>query len=331
MTCFRDIIGHEETIQHLQNAISRNRVSHAYIIQGPEGSGKMMMAEAFARTLECENRLDPPDACGRCRSCHQAETRNHPDIIYVTHEKPAVISVSDVRTQIVGDVQIRPYQGKRKIYIVGDAEKMNQQAQNALLKTLEEPPEYVTILLLTENAQALLDTIRSRCILLNLKSVSEAQIRKYLMEKAGVPDYQAKLCAAFAQGSVGKAVELASSEHFNEIRSNAITLVRRAKQLDVAELTQMAKSMEEYKISITDFLDILAVYYRDVLYFKASRDVDRLIFQDQVKQIRQNAETSSYEGLEVILQAIDKAKARLNANVNFDLTMELLFLTIREN
>lgn len=328
---FKDIIGHEDTIQHLQNAIKKNMVSHAYILQGPEGSGKMMLAEAFAQTLQCSQRSDPPDACGTCRFCHQAQTHNHPDILYVQHEKPALISVSEVRTQLVSDVQVKPYYGNRKIYIMEDADKMNPQAQNALLKTLEEPPEYVTILLLTTNAQMLLDTIRSRCVLLNLKSVPDEKITRYLMDQLKVPDYQAKLCTAFAQGSVGKAMQLASSDHFNEIRSNAITLVRRAKQLDVSELAQMAKSMEEYKISIYDFLDILSVWYRDVLYFKASRDPNGIVFQDQVKQVRQNAQVSSYQGIETILQAIGKAKDRLKANVNFDLTMELLFLTIKEN
>ncbi len=329
MSGFDTIIGHEQTIEHLQTAIRLGKVSHAYLIQGPEGSGKRMLADAFAETLQCETGGE--NACGQCHSCHQAESGNHPDIVYVTHEKPNLISVAEVREQIVGDMSIRPYNGKYKVYIVENAEKMNPQAQNALLKTLEEPPEYGVILLLTNNASALLDTIRSRCVLLNLKMVSDEQIEEYLMTNLQVPDYQAKLCTAFAQGSIGKAKELASSDYFQEIRQSALGIIRRAKEMDIADLASAVRGIQTYKVSMHDYLDILAVWYRDVLYFKATREADSLIFKDQLQLIRQAASTSSYEGIEAILKALETAKTRLDANVSFDLTMELLFLTIKEN
>ena len=329
MAYFKDIAGHEDTILHLKNAIHLNRVSHAYLITGPEGSGKRMLADAFAKTLECENGRE--DACGQCHSCHQAESGNHPDIIHVTHEKPNTISVQDIRSQIVGDIQVTPYNEKYKIYIVPEAEKMNQQAQNALLKTLEEPPEYAVILLLTVNGDQLLETIRSRCVTLPLRPVADKVVEEYLMSKKGVPDYNARLCAAFAQGSIGKAIKLAQSEYFGEIRQNAVTLVRRAAEMDVAELVAYAKSMEAYKLDIAEFLNLLMVWYRDELYFKATRDADTLVFRDQLQLIRELARKSSYEGIETILQAIEKAKVRLRANVSYALTLELLFLTIKEN
>ena len=134
MAGFKDIVGNEQIIEHLQNAISMGKVSHAYIINGPQLSGKMMIAEAFARALQCEK--EGTDGCGECKSCHQADDHNHPDIIYVSHEKPNNISVDDIRTQLNNDIVIKPYSSKYKIYIVDEAEKMNQQAQNALLKTI---------------------------------------------------------------------------------------------------------------------------------------------------------------------------------------------------
>ena len=157
MAGFKDIIGHEQIIEHLQNAISMDKVTHAYILNGPDRSGKMMLAEAFAMALQCEKGGSEP--CLACHSCKQAESHNQPDIIYVKHEKPNTISVDDIRTQVNNDIVVKPYSSRYKIYIIDEAEKMNQQAQNALLKTIEEPPAYAVLLLLTTNADLFLPTI----------------------------------------------------------------------------------------------------------------------------------------------------------------------------
>lgn len=329
MAGFGNIIGHQQMQKHLENAILSGKVGHAYLFQGDPGSGKRLMANTFAMALQCE--AGGVKGCGECHSCKQAVSRNHPDIIYVTHEKPNSIGVDDIRDQLVNDVMIKPYNGKYKIYIVAEAEKMTVQAQNALLKTLEEPPAYAVILLLTTNASVLLDTILSRCVLLNLKPVSDEEVRKYLMENLEIPDYQADICVAFAQGSIGRAAALASSENFNAIKAAAMQLVNNIKEMDINDVINSVKNVLQYKVDINDYLDILAVWFRDVLYFKATRDIDGIIFRDQLKGIRKNASTSSYEGLEVIIKALQTAKTRLDANVNFDLTMELLFLTMKEN
>ena len=328
MAGFRDILGHEQIITHLQNAIVMDKVSHAYIINGPDKSGKMMLAEAFAQTLQCENVGAEP--CMQCHSCKQAIGRNQPDIIYVSHEKPNTISVDDIRTQINNDIVIKPYSSKYKIYIVDEAEKMNIQAQNALLKTIEEPPAYGILMLLTTNADTFLPTILSRCVTLNIKAVSDEKIKKFLMSRYQVPDYQADVCVAFAQGNVGKAIQLASSEEFNELKASALQLIKRLRDIDLYEMTEAVKQIGEYKLEINDYFDLMTIWYRDVLLFKATADVNGLIFKDEVYDIKRQAEKSSYNGIETILEALQKAKTRLNANVNFDLTIELLLLTIKE-
>lgn len=329
MPGFKDIIGHEQIIEHLQNAITMDKVSHAYIINGPDKSGKMMLAEAFAAALQCEKGGNEP--CQECHSCKQAAGHNQPDIIYVTHEKPNTISVDDIRTQLNNDIGVKPYSSTHKIYIIDEAEKMNQQAQNALLKTIEEPPAYAVILLLTTNAAAFLPTILSRCVTLNIKAVQDEKIKKYLMSDYQIPDYQADICAAFAQGNVGKAIRLASSDDFNEMKSSALQLIKRLNEIDLYEMTAAVKQISEYKLEINDYFDLMMVWYRDVLYFKATGDVNGLIFKDEVYDIKRQAEKSSYSGVEVIIEALQKAKLRLNANVNFDLVIELLLLTIKEN
>lgn len=329
MGTFKDVVGHKDIINYIRNAVREDKVSHAYILNGERGAGKKMLANLFATTLLCEK--GGPDPCNECHSCRQAESGNHPDIIKVTHEKPNSISVDDIREQVNNTIMIKPYQGPYKVYIIPQADMMTTQAQNALLKTIEEPPEYAVIMLLTENADTLLSTINSRCVMLKLRNIKDTLIKKYLMETMQVPDYKADMCTAFAQGNMGRAIMLANSEHFNEIRDEAVQLLKYINEMELSEIVQAVSRITAYKLEINDYLDIIMIWYRDVLLYKATKDMDKVVFKDQIKYIKERAKRSSYEGIELIIESLEKAKARLKANVNFDLVMELLFLTIKEN
>ena len=329
MGTFKDVVGHKDIINYIRNAVREDKVSHAYILNGERGAGKKMLANLFAATLLCEK--GGPDPCNECHSCRQAESGNHPDIIKVTHEKPNSISVDDIREQVNNTIMIKPYQGPYKVYIIPQADMMTPQAQNALLKTIEEPPEYAVIMLLTENADTLLPTINSRCVMLKLRNIKDTLIKKYLMETMQVPDYKADMCTAFAQGNMGRAIMLANSEHFNEIRDEAVQLLKYINEMELSEIVQAVSRITAYKLEINDYLDIIMIWYRDVLLYKATKDMDKGVFKDQLKYIKERAKRSSYEGIELIIESLEKAKARLKANVNFDLVMELLFLTIKEN
>ena len=195
----------------------------------------------------------------------------------------------------------------------------------------EEPPAYAIIMLLTNNVDRFLPTIQSRCITLNLKPVPDSTIRSYLMENYQIPDYQADLCTAFAQGTVGKAIQLASSEDFNNIRNSALHTLKRIKDIQLYEMVDAVKKISSYKLEINDYFDIMFIWYRDVLLYKATSDINSLIFKDEISDIKKQASKSSYEGIETIIKSLDKAKNRLNANVNFDLVIELLLQTIKEN
>ncbi len=329
MTGFQNIIGQEQIKEHLQNALQMQKISHAYIINGEKSTGKEFIARVFAMALQCEKGGVEP--CNECHSCKQALSKNQPDIIYVTHEKPGTISVEDIRSQVNNDVAIKPYSSKHKVYIINEAEKMTVQAQNAILKTLEEPPAYVVILLLVSNLQTLLPTILSRCVTLNMKPVSDALVRKYLMEELKVPDYRADVCVAFARGNIGKAKALASSEEFDNVKNEALALLKYVHDMELQEIILAVKKINEYKLEISDYLDIISIWYRDVLLFKATADVNSLVFREEIQAIRKVVARCSYEGIETVISALDKAKKRLDANVNFELTMELLFLDIKEN
>ncbi|MBD5137237.1 MAG: DNA polymerase III subunit delta [Lachnospiraceae bacterium] len=328
MAGYKDILGNEQIKEHFKNAIKLHKVSHAYILNGDKGMGKKMLSNVFAMALQCERGTEEP--CMECRSCKQVLSGNHPDIKYITHEKPNVIAVDEVREQINNDIQIKPYSSPYKIYIVDEAEKMNLQAQNALLKTIEEPPEYGIIILLTSNSEMFLPTILSRCVMLNMKLMEKGQMRDYLMKKMGLPDYHADVITAFSGGNLGKAIRLASSEDFNELKSSVTHLLEYIGDMETYEVVMAVKQVEKYKVDIADYIDLMMVWYRDVLMFKASRDMNELTFKDEYGYIKEQAEKISFNGIEEILKAMEKAKVRIRANVNFDLAIEMMYLTIRD-
>lgn len=328
MQDFQQIIGHESIIEHLQNSIQAGKVSHAYILHGEEGMGKKLLASVFAKTLQCaEGGIRP---CGKCLSCMQIETGNQPDVIWVTHEKLS-ISVDDIRVQVNSDIQIKPFSSPYKIYIIDAADKLTEQAQNALLKTMEEPPEYAVILLLVSNINVILPTILSRSVVLNLKPVDKKVIREFLMEKHQVPDYVAEMAANFSGGNVGKAIKYASSEDFEKKKEDVLHILRYIDEMELYEVIAGIKTISENKPVVEDYIDLMILWYRDVLMLKATNDPNRLLYKNEFSFIRKQANLRSYEEIENIIGAMEKAKIRLKANVNFDITIELMLLKIKEN
>ena len=312
MLVFKDILGHEQIKEHFKNAVETGKVSHAYILSGEAGMGRKSLANAFALSLLCEK--GKPEPCMQCHACRQVLSGNHPDLIYVTHEKPASIGVDEIREQINNTIMIRPYSSYYKIYIVDEAEKMTVQAQNALLKTIEEPPSYAVILLLTTNQDAFLPTILSRCVQLKLKPLRDSVVKEYLIQSLKVEEAQAEIYAAFARGNLGKAI-----------------LLKHLKDMDISELLNYIRKLKDDNLDLHDCLDFMQMWYRDILMYKTTKDINLLIFKDEFSTVKQVAALSGYEGLERILAAIDKARVRLDANVNMELVMELMLLTMKEN
>ena len=329
MLVFKDILGHEQIKEHFQNAVRTGSVSHAYILSGEAGMGRKSLANAFALSLLCEKGL--PDPCMKCHACRQVLSGNHPDLIYVTHEKPASIGVDDIRRQINDTILIRPYSSYYKIYIVDEAEKMTVQAQNALLKTIEEPPSYGIILLLATNPDVFLPTILSRCVQLKLRPLKDSTVKEYLVHSLKVEESQADIYAAFARGNLGRAIHLAQSEDFKHMYQELTGLLKRIKEEDISQLMDYIRNFKEEGMDIRECLDFMQMWYRDVLMYKTTKDVNLLIFKDEFSSVKAAGVVSGYDGLEKILNAIDKARVRLDANVNMELVMELLFLTMKEN
>ena len=327
MFSFSEIVGHEQIKEHMQAAIRDKKPFHAYLFQGEEGVGKEALARTFAAGLQCQSEsADKP--CKECVSCRQMESGNQPDVIWVTREK-ASLGVDEIREQLCNTMDIKPFSSPYKIYLVPEAEKMTEAAQNALLKTIEEPPEYGIVILMTSNISALLPTIQSRCLTMEFRPLSTAVVESYVKEHCQVPDYQARASAAFAQGNLGKAMRYAKSEDFIERKDHIISLLRHVEQMDLSEMLAVIKDLGTRKDEVRDYIDLMVLWYRDVLLFKATKDINQLLFQDEASYISREASLRSYEKIEEILQAFEKAKVRLRANVNFEITMELMLLTLK--
>lgn len=336
---FHNVIGKKEVINHLTTAMVQGKLSHAYIFQGEDGSGKLLVAKIFAKALQCEKNREILDKgqklldinpCCQCASCKKADSNNHPDICILTHEK-ASIGVDDIRMQINQNIQIKPYEGNYKIYIIPDAERMTEQAQNALLKTIEEPPEYAIIFLLTDNIYRLLSTIQSRCIKIPFKPVEEKEVKQYLIEQHHIPDYLAQTSARFSQGNIGRAVRYAINEEFLEIKEEILHLLRYIDEMTIYEIMAAVKKLAAHKGEISDYIDLMMLWYRDVLMLKVTNNPNLLIYRQEIKWLREQSKTRTYENIDMIIEAMETAKMRLRANVNFDTAIELMILKIKDS
>lgn len=329
MAGFKEIIGQENIIAHFESAIKSGKISHAYILNGEKGMGKKMIADAFAMTVQCEEGGIEP--CMKCHSCKQALSGNNPDIRWVTHEKPGTISVEDIRTQVNHDIIIKPYEYKKKIYIIDEAEKMTPASQNALLKTIEEPPGYAVLFLLVSNKQMLLDTILSRCVQMDLKPVAANVIEDYLRNHDRVVEYRAKEAAMFSEGNIGKAKEMCHSEEFFQLKEDVLRMVKNIGKTNVADIAENVKTFyKENKNLVENYLNLLELWYRDVLIYKVSGNEKHLLFQREARAVGQQEKALTYEGINKIFEAVRQVRVQLKSNVNPELSLEMLYVKIRD-
>lgn len=339
MLGFKIIIGHEEIINNLKKSIKNNKVSHAYLIVGEDDSGKLTLAKAFAMALQCTN-IDPNaniediDACGVCNSCKQFMSDNHPDVVYVQMTKNKFsIGIDDIREQVNEDIIIKPYSSRYKIYIIDKAESLSEEAQNGLLKTLEEPPEYAIIILLSNNLERILETVQSRSVYLNIRAVDKKLIKGYLMSEYKVPDYKAELNATFAQGNVGKAINFALNESFEDTIEEVVKVLEKINSFDNNEIIETAKNLTKDKDrnNVIDVLDLMFLWYRDVLIYKVTKNPNLILYKEKLNDISEQGKTVSFEEIQKILNSIEETKGKIKMNVNMETTLQLMLFTIKES
>ena len=325
MYTFEEIRGNTPLVEQLRRSAASGRSSHAYLFLGGAGAGKRLIANTFAKALQCEGEKRP---CDSCKSCHAFNHGNHPDVIYFQPLKNGkTYTIEDVREQLLETVDLKPFQYEKKIYIIEKADTLNIQSQNALLKTLEEPPAHAVFLLLAERAEAFLPTILSRVVVMKIRPLSAETIADYLMQ-AGHLAEESHILSAYAQGRIGQALELVEDEGFREMRQDILGKLEALPSMSEGDAYLLAKDLEGYKNDLR-FLDIMELWYRDLLTAKSLREEGYLIQRDKKDAIFRAAK----EPAALLAQkaaAVRTARMRLAQNANFRLTMEVMLMDLKE-
>ncbi len=325
MYTFEEIRGNTPLVEQLRRSAASGRSSHAYLFLGGAGAGKRLIANTFAKALQCEGEKRP---CDSCKSCHAFNHGNHPDVIYFQPLKNGkTYTIEDVREQLLETVDLKPFQYEKKIYIIEKADTLNIQSQNALLKTLEEPPAHAVFLLLAERAEAFLPTILSRVVVMKVRPLSAETIADYLMQ-AGHLAEESHILSAYAQGRIGQALELVEDEGFQEMRQDILGKLEALPSMSEGDAYLLAKDFEVYKNDLR-FLDIMELWYRDLLTAKSLREEGYLIQRDKKDAIFRAAKEPAAL-LAKKAAAVRTARMRLAQNANFRLTMEVMLMDLKE-
>ncbi len=325
MYTFEEIRGNTPLVEQLRRSAASGRSSHAYLFLGGAGAGKRLIANTFAKALQCEGEKRP---CDSCKSCHAFNHGNHPDVIYFQPLKNGkTYTIEDVREQLLETVDLKPFQYEKKIYIIEKADTLNIQSQNALLKTLEEPPAHAVFLLLAERAEAFLPTILSRVVVMKIRPLSAETIADYLMQ-AGHLAEESHILSAYAQGRIGQALELVEDEGFREMRQDILGKLEALPSMSEGDAYLLAKDFEVYKNDLR-FLDIMELWYRDLLTAKSLREEEYLIQRDKKDAIFRAAKEPAAL-LAKKAAAVRTARMRLAQNANFRLTMEVMLMDLKE-
>lgn len=321
---FDEIKGYEDVKSHFQSAIKLNKVSHAYLLEGEPGMGKKLIANTFAKVMQCE--MHGVEACDKCQSCILYNGSNHPDVIHIHASKKTGIGVDDIREQINQDVYIKPYVFDYKIYIIYEADKMTVQAQNALLKTIEEPPIYVRFILLAANSYSFLPTVLSRCVVIKLKPQSQNIIATYLEETLGVPDYQAKFYSSFARGNVGRAILLKHSEVFQTMRDDMIIVMNTIAKSQKINVLDQVVLFEKYKEDKEEFLDLMMTWLRDLMILKSHSGDLMIIHSDKRNQLLKQVPHLSYNRISMLIDGIEQIYRYSRLHINYTLSVEVMLI-----
>ena len=306
---FKDIIGQEFAKKYIINSIKNNKINHAYMFEGIDGIGKNLFSKEFGKLLLGIDNID-----------------NSPDYINI-EPKGNSIKIAQIR-ELQSDIIVKPH-NKYKIYVINYSEKMTVEAQNALLKTLEEPPEYAIIILITNNKESLLPTIRSRCEIIKFLPISIMELKKYLIDK-GIDEKRALLLSNFSRGSIEKALELSNSSDFSIMRDNIQKYIQDILDKNMIEILNIPSDMDKYKDKIIIVLDMMINYFRDIMVFKDRVDKDMLINADRITFIQNMNNKITYSQVSKIIDIIEETKIKIKSNCNFNVSIQVMALNIYE-
>lgn len=293
---FDKIIGNDEIKEMLYKSVKDKKTSHSYLFVGIEGIGKKEIAKEFAKMLLC---ISDNKYCNTCKSCIEFDSNNNPDFLYIEPDGNSV-KIEQIR-YIQRKIQEKPIISNKKVYIINDADKMTTEAQNCLLKTLEEPPEYSTIILIGSNENMFLSTIKSRCMIIHFSKIEDEKIRKYLEEKYELKDIKQNMLEMF-QGSIGKAILLKDKkEQYEKIE----VIIKSLRKKSIIDILNMSEILYKSKEEIFDILE-----YINVILIKLAR--------------------TDYEYIKCI-NIVEDTKTRLKQNANYDMSIDNMLFNMWED
>jgi DNA polymerase III subunit delta' len=322
---FAEVVGHAKQLETLRAALSSRRLHHAYLFLGPEGVGKRTVAVALAKAIHCDE--SNGDSCGRCVNCARIDDANHPDVRVVEAlSGKKEISIQQIR-EIERELRYRSFSGKRKIAIVDPAAMMNPSAQNALLKTLEEPPEDSLIILIAPNAGGLLPTLRSRCLRLSFAPLPRAEVAAFLQNKRGIKVEDAEFLAAMGMGSIGVAVSLDQAT-LTEKRRVWSGMLSSLKAGDYQSASAAAEALAASRDEALEFLAWAESWYRDLIVHIVTDKGDELVNLDMREQIEQQGIAVGAERALEALTRITNAAGGIHRNLNRRMVLEKFLLGV---
>lgn len=324
---FDSIIGQEGVLSGLRRNIETDRVGHAYTFTGPVGIGKKSAAKAFAGALLCKNR-NGSARCGKCMSCKLYAEGSNPDFRTIEAEDTS-IGVDAIR-DMQADVVKKPLYSPHKVYLISEAENMTVQAQNCLLKTLEEPPEYAVIILTASRYDALLETLRSRSVRYDFKKNSDEEIEEALRRRFGTDVVNKGSIVSYSDGIIGTALELAGSDSFVSLIDKAVDIVFMCRNSGLYSIFGMYSFFEENKSSVDTIFDIMITVYRDMLVVKETGNEYMLINSDKKDIILSKIQEFSVEKLLDGIRIVENARKNIKQNANFQLSIEVMLMELQE-
>ena len=320
---FKEIVGHERQINILKKSIDSDKVSHSYLFEGSQGLGKRKVAQAFSKALLCKNNGEKP--CNECSSCIKFDTGNHPDFKMLSPIK-ALISKKEIE-DLIRSTSILPFESHRKVYIIDEAQNIILNSQNTLLKTLEEPPDYIVIIIITSNVNRLIPTIISRCQNIKFNLIEEGKIIDLLKKEYKIGEDRAKIIGSFANGSIGKALDLLETDDFFEKRDAIINLINQIIKGNKIKIFTASDLLNKNKDTIEETLDIFIYWFRDLLIYKELGDSPLIINKDKINMLSDQSFLDRTR-IHDIIYNIEETKINVKRNINFNLSIETMLLNI---
>ena len=324
---FYEFVGQKEIITGLKHALLEDRVGHASLFTGPKGIGKKTLAAIFAARLLCVN-SSTEERCGTCPACSLIEHHGNPDF-QVVGEGEDGIGVEEIR-KLQGDILVKPLYSARKVYLIPDADRMTPQAQNCLLKILEEPPRHAVFILTTANSNALLETVRSRTVKYSFRKNTFEEVGGYLEKQLGKDHPGLDFVISYADGIIGVAMELLQTEGFAAMRDQAARLVVELAKGELLDVFEWYGFFEANKSRVDMIFDMLLLFYRDLLMLSKTGNEKLLINSDKKDIIVGNVSRFSAGKLADNIECIERTRLNIKQNANYQLAIEVMLMKIQE-